>query len=279
VRRPLKILISGGLQEACRNATISWRFATDLPSVDVGLLICARAARRKNHALLCRTALRLHASVSRFTSSPPQVRRRNTDMLTNSGHKRIALLFDLSVGYCRDVLEGIQRFARERNDWVYFDAPPTMESQHALRAYHPHGIIAHVFDAEFAREIVALGVPAVTSTSTLIDSGLPIVEVDHWQVGRMAAEFFLARGFRRFWFLREQLDAFFPGRVRRLSYRRSRSMAVRAIRVYEEFSPSADRDPGIGKRWRRLRRLGSGSCLRPGNRLRFLLPMTCRHAT
>jgi LacI family transcriptional regulator len=114
--------------------------------------------------------------------------------------KRIALLFDPSIGYCRDVLEGVQNFAQDVPTWALFDAVATMTSLRPLREWQPHGIIAHLFDREFTTELVKLGIPIVNTTSTLIEFDLPLVEVDHGKVGRMAATFFRERGYKSFGF-------------------------------------------------------------------------------
>jgi hypothetical protein len=41
--------------------------------------------------------------------------------------RRVALLIGQDLGYCRDVLRGVQVFAQGRRDWVFRDAPPTVD--------------------------------------------------------------------------------------------------------------------------------------------------------
>ena len=113
--------------------------------------------------------------------------------------KRIALLFDLSIGYCRDVLEGIHSYARNR-DWSFHEAVAAVPVIMPLRSWEPDGVITYIADQEFAGEITALDIPCVHTSNVIEQIDLPLVDVDHQQVGEMAANFFLDRGYRRFGF-------------------------------------------------------------------------------
>ena len=124
--------------------------------------------------------------------------------MSTAKFKRIALLFDPSLGYCRDVLEGVQRFARQRPGWIFFDAVGTKSALRALREWEPQGMLVHLFERGFAQELAKLNVPTVNTTSTLLDCKFPLIEIDHQKVGRMAAEFFLNRGYERFGFFGSQ---------------------------------------------------------------------------
>jgi LacI family transcriptional regulator len=115
----------------------------------------------------------------------------------SSGFKRVALIMGQDVGYCRGVLRGIQSFAEARQHWIFRDAAPSMEMIAALPEWEPDGIIAHLFDPEVARSLMRLRKPLVNVTSTL-PLKLPLVEVDHLAVGRIAADHFLDSGFRNF---------------------------------------------------------------------------------
>ncbi|MEN6407292.1 MAG: DNA-binding transcriptional regulator [Thermoguttaceae bacterium] len=112
--------------------------------------------------------------------------------------KRIALLLGQDVGYCRGVLRGVHSYAVQKKTWVFHDAASDIRVLGPLREWRPHGIIAHLFDPEFAREILALRKPLVNTTNTLEDLDVPVVEVDHRRVGRLAAEHFIERGFKHF---------------------------------------------------------------------------------
>ncbi len=112
--------------------------------------------------------------------------------------KRIALLMGQDIGYCRGLLRGIHTYAVHKNNWVFRDGPPDMPIIEALHEWRPHGIIAHLYNREFADKLIALRKPLVNTTSTLSHLKTPLVEVDHHEVGRLAAEHFLQRGFKHF---------------------------------------------------------------------------------
>lgn len=111
--------------------------------------------------------------------------------------QRIALILGQDLGYCRGVLRGVQAFGAENVSWIFRDAAPSTAVIDAVREWNPAGIIAHLFEKEVADGLRSIGKPLVNVTNTL-DLDLPLVEIDHEAVGRMAAEHFLHGGFRRF---------------------------------------------------------------------------------
>ncbi|MFO0787895.1 MAG: XylR family transcriptional regulator [Pirellulales bacterium] len=112
--------------------------------------------------------------------------------------KRIALLLGQDLGYCRDILRGIQAYSLHKLDWVFRDAPPDRRFLAPLREWRPHGIIAHLFNPELVESLKRCQRPVVNTTSTLADCSFPLVEVDHEQVGQMAAQYFIDRGYTNF---------------------------------------------------------------------------------
>lgn len=143
--------------------------------------------------------------------------------------RRIALLMDLDAGFYRDALAGIQAYAINRPGWVFHREPPEPKVLRPLRQWNPHGIIAHLLTPEFARGAIRLGKPIVDLAYTLPNLDLPVVDADHVAVGRMAAEHFLERGFKRFAF-------FGSGRA---PYSREREAGFRQRLAESGFSVSA----------------------------------------
>jgi LacI family transcriptional regulator len=115
--------------------------------------------------------------------------------------KRIALLMGQDLGYCRGVFRGIHTYALHKKRWILRDVPPDEQILPSLREWQPQGIIAHLFDADFARRVLALKKPLVNITNTLVRLKAPLVEVDHLRVGQLAAEHFLERGYVNFGYL------------------------------------------------------------------------------
>jgi LacI family transcriptional regulator len=123
--------------------------------------------------------------------------RKRTAAKRVDGFKRVALILGQDIGYCRGVLRGVQTFAATRERWIFRDAAPSMSVVDALREWKPAGIIAHIFDPEVAEALLKLRKPLVNVTSTL-PLNIPLVEVDHFTIGQMAANHFLDSGFRNF---------------------------------------------------------------------------------
>ena len=128
--------------------------------------------------------------------------------------RRIALLMGQDLGYCRGVMRGIRTYASHKTQWVFRDAAPDMRVLSTLREWQPHGIIAHLFDAEFARRVIAMRKPLVNTTSTLPRLRVPLVEVDHLRIGQLAAEHFLERAYVNFGYFGSRQTGFSKQRER-----------------------------------------------------------------
>lgn len=112
--------------------------------------------------------------------------------------KKIAILMDHDIGYCRRVMSGILRFAAEHGGWQFRDGPADGRLLAPLARWQPEGIIAHLFDRHLAGGLARIDCPVVSTTDTLSQSTVPLVDVDNREVGREAARYFTQRGFRNF---------------------------------------------------------------------------------
>jgi LacI family transcriptional regulator len=113
---------------------------------------------------------------------------------------RIAVLLGQEVNFCRQALLGIRAYARGKKHWQLHYAVPEREVIRSLREWQPHGMIAHLMDACFAREVLKLRKPLVDIAYAIPDLKVPVVDVDHQAIGRLAAAHFLERGYRNFGF-------------------------------------------------------------------------------
>jgi LacI family transcriptional regulator len=121
------------------------------------------------------------------------------------GPRRIALLMSQDAGFHRQVLLGIRAYAGHAKRWLFHNAPPSMATLRPLAEWNPHGIIAHLDDVKVARAILKLARPVVDTACMLPGLGIPTVDVDHAVVARLAAEHFLARGYRHFGYFGSRL--------------------------------------------------------------------------
>lgn len=108
------------------------------------------------------------------------------------------MLLNHELGFCRRVMSGILRFAEERPGWMFRDGPPDVALLNALQSWKPDGIIAHLYEGQFAAGLERIGCPVVSTTATLSDGGVPVVDVDNLETGREGGRYLLGRGFRSF---------------------------------------------------------------------------------
>jgi LacI family transcriptional regulator len=160
-------------------------------------------------------------------------------------HRRIALLIGQDIGYTRDVLRGIQAYGRSQPDWIFRDGPPDPRILGPLKEWQPHGIIAHLFDKNLANRLVKFRAPLVNTTNTLNDLRVPLVEVDHARIGKMAAEYFLHRGFRHFGYFGSSWTGFSKDREAAFADRLAES-GFRLDSCYAEYLPR----PPIADSWK-----------------------------
>lgn len=117
--------------------------------------------------------------------------------------KRVAVLVDTSTAWGRGIIAGIQKYALERGNWHLFVEARGLHDSTALpRDWHGDGIIARIGTPEVAGQLRRRRIPVVNvSGIRLPGKPFPCVCNDGEAVARMAADYFLARGFRHFAYL------------------------------------------------------------------------------
>lgn len=112
--------------------------------------------------------------------------------------RRIALLMGQDLSFCRDVIRGIRAYAIRKPGWVFRNGPPDVQILPYLREWNPDGIIAQLLSPELAQRLQRLGKPVIDTAYWLPKSRVPVVDVDHAAVGRLAAEYLLSLGLNHF---------------------------------------------------------------------------------
>lgn len=111
--------------------------------------------------------------------------------------KTIALFLETNGEYGRDFLKGVAQYAHERKTWqLKLVALVDAKDDRAFDGCD--GIIARVAEPSTIERLKATGLPIVDSFCHLRDESLIGVDGDHAFVARMAAEYFMRRGFRHF---------------------------------------------------------------------------------
>lgn len=101
----------------------------------------------------------------------------------------------------RAVEEGVLRHAAEHDleRWgTLVGIQPEMVELGALPRYRLDGLIAALNSVPILRHIQKAGIPCVNVSGTFEKTGVPSVLLDNAAIGRMAADYFLARGYRHF---------------------------------------------------------------------------------
>jgi LacI family transcriptional regulator len=128
---------------------------------------------------------------------------------------RVALLVESTRSYARDLLTGIRRYIAAHGPWSTFlelraqdSTPPAW-----LRHWDGDGLLTRSFTPEISEMVAATGLPAVELRSTHVRGIRPFVGTDNSEVGRMVADHFFERGYRRFAVYGLENEQFFVDRV------------------------------------------------------------------
>jgi LacI family transcriptional regulator len=154
--------------------------------------------------------------------------------MTMEQSRRIALLIRQDLSFSRNVIRGVREYALGKPNWVFRNGPASKEVLPLVRDWNPHGIIADLYHKDFARRLVRLGKPLIDTGCTIAGLDVPVVDVDHAAVGRMAAEYFLNLGFQNFGYF--GVEAAVNSRLREESFQQRLAEAgLKAATCYEDY--------------------------------------------
>lgn len=112
--------------------------------------------------------------------------------------RHVALLVETSNAYARGLLVGIKKYLVTHPGWsIYLGEHSRQETDLSwLEGWQGDGVIARIENAETARQVRRLGVPAVDLSAAYLAPELPCVETDDDVIARLAVEHFAVRGLR-----------------------------------------------------------------------------------
>lgn len=115
--------------------------------------------------------------------------------------KRVALAYQLGAPHQERITHGILRYAEEHGPWEIVSSPEgSALSLEGLSGWGGDGIIAMLETGSQVELAGRLDIPIVNLTNSRRSSGFPTVASDQRAIGKIAAEHFLERNFRRFGF-------------------------------------------------------------------------------
>jgi LacI family transcriptional regulator len=117
--------------------------------------------------------------------------------------RRVAVLVDTSTDWGRRIITGVVSYVREHERWQLFIEPVGLEEQHLLPAgWNGDGVISRISTSKIANHLGTRNIPVVNISGVQIPGPqFPRVANDVRMVGKMAADYFLARGFKNFGYL------------------------------------------------------------------------------
>lgn len=110
-------------------------------------------------------------------------------------HRRIGLVCDFQVGFCRQILMGIRQYSLRRPNWIFFKADHSTRGIRQLVRNAPEGIIAFLFGKQEYKLLEQYGVPTVNVCGATPFS-LPRVGLEDDAIGTIAAEHFINSGIK-----------------------------------------------------------------------------------
>jgi len=117
--------------------------------------------------------------------------------------KKVAIIFDTSIGYGRSILSGIIQYANLNHNWTFlrdhsfYRSTQKSKIMSVLRQWDGDGII--VYKPEIIKDILSIGLPTITVSFGEIIPGICNITGDNEAYGKMGADYFFNRGF---WILR-----------------------------------------------------------------------------
>lgn len=118
-----------------------------------------------------------------------------TRPLNSDSMQKILLVMDSRRWFDREVSRGIFRYARPDRQWTFHRIPLPGKKQREFQLdWQPDGVIG-VWESEATRSVFE-GCPLVEVGSRLASPAEATVSVDQEEVGRRAARYFFARGYR-----------------------------------------------------------------------------------
>tara|TARA_B100001093_G_scaffold255620_1_gene244494 strand:+ start:1668 stop:2807 length:1140 start_codon:yes stop_codon:yes gene_type:complete len=114
---------------------------------------------------------------------------------------KVALLMNLEIGYCRACMHGILEYPHSSREWFFREWRNDPEEIRKLKNWKPDALIGHIYSAKIAKELKTWNIPVINTTETLPDIHFPTVDVNHRKAGKMAAQYFLEKGYKNFAYL------------------------------------------------------------------------------
>ncbi len=122
--------------------------------------------------------------------------------------RRILVITATNMGCYRELIQGISSYGNTEGRWHLEICPPTYDFVQVIRSSKPDGMLLGALEStEQGRQAAAMVPSTVAVCRGYLDteSPLPAVEADDFAVGAAGAEHLLAKGFRHFAFVGQEV--------------------------------------------------------------------------
>lgn len=119
--------------------------------------------------------------------------------------RHVGLMVEPLSGYGNKILDGISRYVQQKPNWriAFFDRE-RKELAELVENWQGDGLICTVVDTRFQEAAKSRTIPLVNVAGLLDEAEVASVLSDDYQIGRMAADHLLDRGFSNFAFVRRR---------------------------------------------------------------------------
>lgn len=152
---------------------------------------------------------------------------------------KILVLTDFSSGYGRSLLKGIVRYSQECKDWTFYRMPIHYRIMHGdkgvvewARKWQADAIIAQLSDLDI-KLLRNLKIPIILQNYKVRSADVCNLTGDYIGTGRIAAEFYISRGFTNFAYYGTTDTVW--SREREIGYKESLSKNGFTLHIYNEF--------------------------------------------
>jgi LacI family transcriptional regulator len=200
--------------------------------------------------------------------------------------RHVALGYPVAVPWVALFMRGVVDYADRHGGWLVTTSPPTLGGTdefainvYTLQGWPGDGVITSIHSDTEAEAAAQLGIPVVNISGALEHSPVPRVMVDHYSIGRLAAEHLLERGFRRLAYCGTK--GLFYSKQRMIGFMRCAEKAGVQCDVYETPRSTNQRAPwqhraGPLNEWLRHLRPPLGLMAMQDYRARVVID-ECRH--
>lgn len=115
--------------------------------------------------------------------------------------RRVALLLNMTTKRSREQFRGVQRYAWPVRRWMTRIGQANLADVEEAIAWKPDGIIVQATSPRMIPILQDSGIPVVNISGRLATQPFVRVDSDNHAIGRLAAEHFLAKGYRSFGYL------------------------------------------------------------------------------